>query len=75
MRLSGRVRTLERRRGVGAPCPGCGGEGRPCYQVVIEPTPAPEPEGCPVCGKVGTVYQTVFARDDGKEEGRAAACA
>ena len=73
-RLSGRVRSLERRTGVNAPCGECGGAGQDQFQVVFEPETPPPPRGCPRCGKVGTVYQTVFARDDAPE-GSTAPCA
>ena len=72
--LNARVQRLERRGGAGAPCPECGGAGQPCFQVVFEPEPPPTPPGCRVCGMVGSVHQTVFARDDHDDDQMSRAC-
>jgi hypothetical protein len=61
--LGRRVQRLERSTGVGGPCPAWGGLGRDEVQVVFEPEAPPEPTGCLRCGRVGTVYQTVFVRE------------
>lgn len=54
MRLSSRVRSLERRV-AGNTCPACGGKGAPAVKIVNAPDdpdcPSDIPGGCRRCGK------------------------
>jgi hypothetical protein len=66
MRLTGRVRTLERASGVAGPCPLCRGRGRGDAVLVRNGLMERQPRGCPRCGKVGTVKRIILG--DGGDE-------
>ncbi len=61
MRLAGRVRSLERRSGVNAPCRTCGGRGRPGTVLEIDGRPAREPRGCVSCGRLSTLKRIILS--------------
>lgn len=67
--LSGRVRSLERRTGVGTACAGCGGAGLPACELVIDGHSATGRHGgCRRCGKVSVLNQTVIEVDRGQDD-------
>ncbi len=60
VRLSGRVRSLERRSGVNAPCRRCGGLGLPGVALEIDGEPTRGPRGCPDCGRLSSLKRIML---------------
>ncbi len=61
MRLTGRVRSLERRSGISVPCRRCGGRGHPGTGLEIDGRPAREPRGCVSCGRLSSLKRIVLS--------------
>ena len=63
MRLSGRVKSLERRTGVGGPCPACGGRGSCGSAIRINGVELKRHGGCTRCGRFSTIKTIVLNYD------------
>ncbi len=60
MRLSGRVRSLERRTGVVGPCRVCGGRGHPDAVLEVDGRFTREPRGCMACGTLSSLKRIIL---------------
>lgn len=60
MRLSGRVKTLERRSGAVGPCPQCGGQGMCGTAMRINGVEHARYGGCPRCGRFSSLKVVVL---------------
>lgn len=74
MRLSGRVKSLERRVGAGAVCRVCGGRGHPGIAMVINGAEHSRSGGCLRCGLLSCLKRIIlnYGTDAEAEEARAA---
>ena len=67
MRLSGRVKTLERRTGVNAACPKCLGRGHCGTAMLINGVELGRHGGCIACGRFCCIKRIVLNYDTEEE--------